>query len=608
MILVFGGTTEGRMVAQLLDIQQMEFYYSTKLGSQQDVPGRHTAGAMNAQHIVEFCTAHGIRLLVDAAHPFAVQLHENISQAAALLGLKVVRVERRSPEYTLANVRFFDSWQGMAEAALEAGVEPILALTGVQTIVSLKDLWSSRRCYFRILNTVQSEQLARASGIAMSWIIQDSNSESEEALIELVRKIDAQVILTKDSGYSGGLEAKIAVSQQLEVPLWVLKRPSLPAFDYVVYERKELLMLLLRLKKELLATEELRPGFTTGTCVCAAVKASIIALEDGAFPNDVTVYLADGTPARFAIFPNKLDDVVASCSVIKDAGDDPDVTHAKEVGCTIYRRDDIGVEFKRGVGIGLVTLPGLQVAVGEPAINPVPRKMISQLVEEMAQHYSITGGFTVEPFVPEGEELAKRTFNGRVGVEGGISILGTTGRVFPYSAEAFMGAIRQQVRVARSLGCNEIVATSGKRSESTLKPLCEGVPANAYIHFGNFVGETIKIADEEGFDRITIGIMLGKAVKLAEGHLDTHSREVLLNTNFLVDIAKNLGYNNQTLDKIEELKLANAITDIIPFNINEPFYLRITQLCHGVCQNTTKKGLQIRLALIMDEKRIILME
>jgi len=608
MILVFGGTTEGRMVAQLLDIQQMEFYYSTKLGSQQDVPGRHTAGAMNAQQIVEFCTAHGIRLLVDAAHPFAVQLHENISQAAALLGLKVVRVERRSPEYALANVRFFDSWQGMAEAALEAGVEPILALTGVQTIVLLKDLWSSRRCYFRILNTVQSEQLARASGIAMSWIIQDSNPESEEALIELVRKTDAQVILTKDSGYSGGLEAKIAVSQQLEVPLWVLKRPSLPAFDYVVYERKELLMLLLRLKKELLATEELRPGFTTGTCVCAALKASIIALEDGAFPNDVTVYLADGTPARFAIFPNKLDHDVASCSVIKDAGDDPDVTHAKEVGCTIYRREDVGVEFKRGVGIGLVTLPGLQVAVGEPAINPVPRKMISQLVEEMAQHYSIVGGFVVEPFVPEGEELAKRTFNGRVGVEGGISILGTTGRVFPYSAEAFMGAIRQQVKVARSLGCNAIVATSGKRSESTLKPLCEGVPANAYIHFGNFVGETIKIADEEGFDRITIGIMLGKAVKLAEGHLDTHSREVLLNTNFLVDIAKNLGYNNQTLDKIEELKLANAITDIIPFNINEPFYLRITQLCHGVCQNTTKKGLQIRLALIMDEKRIILME
>jgi cobalt-precorrin-5B (C1)-methyltransferase len=338
MILVFGGTTEGRMVAQFLDIQQMEFYYSTKLGSQQDVPGRHIAGAMNAQQIVEFCTAYGIRLLVDAAHPFAVQLHENISQAAALLDLKVVRVERRSPEYTLANVRFFDSWQGMAEAALEAGVEPILALTGVQTIVPLKDLWSSRRCYFRILNTVQSKQLARASGISMDWIIQDSNPESEEEVLKLVQATGAQIILTKDSGYSGGLEVKIAVSMQLEVPLWVLKRPLLPAFDYEVYERKELLMLLLRLKKELLATEELKAGFTTGVCVCAAAKGSIIALEDGAFPSDVTVYLADGTPARFVIFPNTLEDEVASCSVIKDAGDDPDVTHAKEVGCTIYRR------------------------------------------------------------------------------------------------------------------------------------------------------------------------------------------------------------------------------------------------------------------------------
>lgn len=599
MILVFGGTTEGRMVAQLLDIQQMEFYYSTKLGSQQDVPGRHTAGAMNTQQIVEFCTANGIRLLVDAAHPFAVQLHENISQAAALLGLKVVRVERRSPEYTLANVRFFDSWQGVAETALEAGVEPILALTGVQTIVPLKDLWSSRRCYFRILNTVQSEQLARASGIAMSWIIQDSNPESEEALIELVRKTDAQVILTKDSGYSGGLEAKIAVSQQLEVPLWVLKRPSLPAFDYVVYERKQLLMLLLRLKKELLATEELRPGFTTGTCVCAAVKASIIALEDGAFPNDVTVYLADDTPARFAIFPNKLDHDVASCSVIKDAGDDPDVTHAKEVGCTIYRREDVGVEFKRGVGIGLVTLPGLQVTVGEPAINPGPRKMIAQVVEEMAQHYSITGGFTVEPFVPEGEELAKRTFNGRVGVEGGISILGTTGRVFPYSAEAFMGAIRQQVRVARSLGCNELVATSGKRSESTLKPLCEGVPANAYIHFGNFVGETIKIADEEGFDRITIGIMLGKAVKLAEGHLDTHSREVTFNSRFLANFAQLLGYAEEVVEAIDNLTLANAVVDIIPFSVDEPIYQNIARQCHSVCQQAAGDRLRVRLVLIV---------
>lgn len=601
MILVFGGTTEGRMAAQLLDIQQMEFYYSTKLGSQQDVPGRHVSGAMDASQIAAFCIAHGIRLLIDAAHPFAVQLHENISQAAALLGLKVVRVERRSPEYSAANTRFFDSWQSMVNAALEVQQEPILALTGVQTIVPLKDIWSRRCCYFRILNTVQSEQLARDSGINLNYVIQDSNPESEEALEKLVTDIGAKIILTKESGYSGGLEAKIAVSQRLNVPLWVLQRPLLPPYDYVVYERKELLMLLLRLKKEFLSTDELRAGFTTGTCVCAAVKACIIALEDGAFPNDVTVYLADGTPARFAVFPNILEDAATSCTVIKDAGDDPDVTHAKEVGCTVYRSDEEGVMFKRGTGIGLVTLPGLQVAVGEPAINPVPRKMIAQVVEEMAHHYSITGGFIVEPFVPEGEELAKRTFNGRVGVVDGISILGTTGRVFPYSAEAFLGAIRQQVRVARSLGCNELVATSGKRSEATLKPLCEGVPANAYIHFGNFVGETIRIAAEEGFSKITIGIMLGKAVKLAEGHMDTHSREVVFNPSFLSSLAHSLGYNREVVAAIGELKLANAVTQIIPFSDSEPFYNRIVCLCSESCKEYIEEKIQIVLVLIVGE-------
>jgi cobalt-precorrin-5B (C1)-methyltransferase len=249
----------------------------------------------------------------------------------------------------------------------------------------------------------------------------------------------------------------------------------------------------------------------------------------------------------------------------------------------------------------------LQVAVGEPAINPAPRRMIEQMVEKIAQHYSIIGGFIVEPFVFEGEELAKRTFNGRVGIVGGISILGTTGRIYPYSAEAFLGAIREQVRVARSLGCTEIVATSGKRSESIIRNHFNQLPSQAYIHFGNYIGETIKIANEEGFERISIGIMFGKAVKLAEGNLDTHSREVLLNTIFLVDIAKKLGYDNQTLAQIEELKLANAITNIIPFSINEPFYLRIAHLCHGVCQSVALNNAQIRLALIVGYEQVIVL-
>lgn len=608
MILLFGGTTEGRMAARLLDMLKIPFFYSTKLGAQPDVPGIHISGEKSADLIKEFCTSNKIRLLVDAAHPFAVQLHTNIALAAAELGLKVVRVERRSPELRYPGVRFFQSYNEMADAALEMDDVPLLALTGVQTIVPLKRVWESRQCYFRILNTTQSEMLAQKSGINGDLVIRDSAPESADALRLLVNKLGIKVILTKDSGYSGGLDVKLSVARLLGIPLWVLKRPVLPLFDYLAYDRKELLMLLLRLKKELLATDTLATGFTTGTCVCAAAKAAIVAIEEQQFPDSVTVYLSDGTPATFAVFPCKLESAMASCTVVKDAGDDPDVTHGKEVGCAVYYTDNKGISFRRGEGVGLVTLPGLQVGVGEPAINPGPRRMVAEMVMEMSLHYSIGGGFIVEPFVPEGEELAKRTFNERVGVEGGISILGTTGRVYPYSAEAFLGAIREQVRVARSLGCDQIVITSGKRSEVTLRPLCADLPSNAFIHFGNFVGETLKIAGEEGIARVMVGVMLGKAVKLAEGNLDTHSREVLLNPAFMADVALSLGYPLNIVAAICELKLANAIVDIIPFGITEPFYVEIAERCRAVCRAVNDGRTGIRLALIVGEHDPIVVE
>lgn len=594
------------MAAKLLEVQQMPFFYSTKLGSQPDVHGEHISGAKDANQIVEFCRSNKVRLLIDAAHPFAVGLHQNIVEAAQVLDVKVVRIERRSPCYdSYAQTYLFSSYSEMANAAIKQAKYPILALTGVQTIEPLRELWSVSPCYFRILDTSQSMRIAKESGIDLKYIIQDTNPESESALKQLVTSLDAAVILTKDSGYSGSVDVKLSVAQALSIPLWVLSRPQLPSFDYTVIDRKELLQLLLKLKKELLTVDTLRSGFTTGTCVCAAVKAAIIALEEGAFPGDVTVYLPDGTPARFSIFPHSIAGNTASCSVIKDSGDDPDVTHGQEIGCTITRKIDSGVLFKRGVGVGVATLPGLQVAVGEPAINPGPRRMIEGLIQEMTSHYSISEGFIVEPFVPEGAVLARRTFNGRVGVEGGISILGTTGRIFPYSAEAFIGAIRQQVKVALSLGSSHIIATSGKRSETTLKPLCPGIPQAAYVHYGNFVGETIKAANEEGAKHITVGIMLGKAAKLAEGHLDTHSREVLLNPTFLVELAATQGYASDVLKAIEGLTLANALVDIIPFAEREPIYVEIARRCHQVCSQLVSSGVHIRLVLIVGESGIV---
>ncbi len=597
------------MVAQLLDTQAIPFFYSTKLGSQTDLPGRHIAGAKDAPSLISFCKDEGIRLLVDAAHPFAEELHLTIRSVADSLGLTVLRVERSYPILSsYPHVEVFASYHDIVQRLRLQPVEPILALTGVQTIVKLRDVWEKLPCYFRILNTSQSSRVAQESGIAPEQVVQDSEPESHGRLAALIAQTGARLMITKESGITGGMALKLSLTQQLGIPLWVVARPQLPTFDYVVSDKKELLKTVLLLQKELLKTEVLRTGFTTGTCVCAAAKGCIIAMEEGEFPETVSLFTADGTEARFTIFAHKRQPNSASCSVIKNSGDDPDVTHAKEVGCTISYSDTQGIAFGRGVGVGVVTLPGLQVAVGEPAINPGPRMQIAKMVNEMVDHYAIPHGLVVEPFIPEGEEVAKRTFNGRVGVVGGISILGTTGRIFPYSSEAFLGALRQQIRVACSMGLTHLVATSGKRSETILKPFAPHLPAQGFIHFGNFVGETISTACQEGITSLTIGIMLGKAVKLAEGNLDTHSREVVFNPQLISSMASNLGYSDNICNQLAGLTLANAIPDIIPFSPTETLYLQMALRCLSVCKEVAGARASIRLALIVGNEIPLIVE
>lgn len=609
MILVFGGTTEGRIVAELLSSIDLPFYYSTKLESQPDVPGTRIFGIMDADLIARFCKTNGIRLIVDAAHPFATSLHNNIAKAAQELSLVTLRFERTSPTTSgYQHIRRFKDYSSIVESVEISGYSTILALTGVQTIERFRPLWINTKCFFRILNTKQSLSAAAKSGIPLNQVVQDSNTESLESLLGLIARTNAEVIITKDSGYSGGLDVKIAASQHAGIPLWIIEKPILPCFSFTENNRKDLLKRLLLLKKELLATNRLRTGFTTGTCVCAAAKASVIALEEGRFPDYVSVYTKDGTEAKFAVFPKQLSDTEASCTVIKDSGDDPDVTHAKEIGCSIAYSASNDVVFCRGVGVGLVTLDGLQVAVGEPAINPEPRRMIRKLLFDMQQHYCIDKGFVATPFVPNGEVIAQKTFNSRVGILGGISILGTTGRIYPYSAEAFLAAIREQIRVAKSLGVSEIVATSGKRSENTLKSIGFMQPPQAYIHFGNFVGEAVSIASQEGLASVVVGIMLGKAAKLAEGYVDTHSREVTFNPSFLADLALSIGYSSAISSQIRDLKLANALTSIVPFSASEPLYIELAQKCKDVCLSYCSSSVKVTLALIVGENMPLVAE
>ncbi len=607
MILVFGGTTEGKKTAALLDFLSEPYLYSTKTKSSLKIKGKNIFGAKDFDEISKLCIEEKVNLIINAAHPFAKELHRNIFKTSEDLNISIIRFERIYPDLTpYENIKTFSSFKEMTDKLLLSKYRNVLCLTGVQTIPHYAKLINERNCYFRILNTKQNQQLAKQYNVKKENLILIEPKEGAEELINLIRKTNAEIILSKESGESGFFMDKVEASNKLSIPLWVVGRLELPSFPNKVNSIKTLLQTYYTLRKRFRkAEEQLRHGYTTGSCVAAAAKACFIALVKNRFPEQVSITIPTGDIARFLIFSKELTESKASCVVIKDAGDDPDVTHGKEIGCELRFIKETGVHFVKGKGIGTVTLPGLQVKVGEPAINPVPRKMILSVIEELCNYYEIEQGIEVIPFVPEGEELAKQTFNPRVGVVGGISIIGTSGKVIPYSNEAFLSTIKYQISVAKESNVDEIVLTSGKRSENILKPLNKHLPETSYIHFGNLVGETLKLAIEKGVHTITIGLMLGKAMKLAEGHLDTHSKNNSFNPVFAEELLKVCNYPMEMVKKIQSLKLANAIKEIIQFSSKEPFYREIAERCYNNCKTIVKEKAKLKFILIADKGETI---
>jgi cobalt-precorrin-5B (C1)-methyltransferase len=600
MILLFGGTTEGKQAAEILDYLKLHYYYSTKNKVTYQTGGVHIAGTMNAAAISAFCKENQIRLIVDAAHPFARQLHRNISEAAREQSVETIRFDR--PDVVAGprdNVRYFSDFDELEAAVRSEGYHNILALTGVQTIPKLQLLWQERNCYFRILDTALSCQKAEESGIPRHFIFSKKPENNPAGIIELAQNLNIEVILTKESGASGFFESKLEAACTLGLPLWVVKRPGLPEYSFTVNQSKELLRILLKLRKDLLKDkEELRSGYTTGTCVTAAVKACFMALSEGYFPKRTEVKLPGDVVASLMIFDGKKNGSSARCVVIKDGGDDPDVTHGHEIGCELRISSTPGICFLKGEGVGMVTLPGLQVTVGEPAINPVPRQMITMLLASLSEEYEIECNFDVIPFVPEGEMLGKKTFNPRVGVEGGISIIGTSGIVHPYSNEAFLASLKQQMSVAAQTGLGEVVLTSGKRSENMVRESFSHLPDTAFIHFGNLVGDSLKLTEASGIRKVTLVIMFGKGVKLAAGHLNTHSKEVTFDASFLARIARDCCYGNDIVQKVESVKLANAVLEIIPFSAKNSFYRTIARMCFSVAGKNAATRIDFSLILL----------
>ncbi len=282
-------------------------------------------------------------------------------------------------------------------------------------------------------------------------------------------------------------------------------------------------------------TPPLRRGWTTGACATAAVKSALGAFWGDGFADPVTITLPRGEIPTFALAHHATGDGWAEAGIIKDAGDDPDVTHGALIVARVSASDG-GVRFQAGEGVGTVTKPGLPIPVGDPAINPVPRAMMDEVVAEMASLYGVMPDVTITISVPGGAAIALKTWNPRLGIIGGLSILGTTGIVRPFSCAAWIASIHRGIDVARATGLTHVAGCTGATSEKVVQNLYN-LPDHAMLDMGDFFGGLIKYLRRHPVDRLTIGGGIGKMAKLAQGAVDLHSGRSQIDFDMLADWA-----------------------------------------------------------------------
>lgn len=573
-ILIFGGTSEGRLAVKTLDEGTGGYFYSTKENYQKiDYRhGHHISGTMTCEEIKDFCRNNHIKVIIDAAHPFASELHSNIAKVSDSLKIPVIRLERN---YCDLEGEGFDICENFTDAVTKLkkdGVTRLLALTGVETISRLKDYWTENTTYFRVLKREDSIRKALSYGFPESQIC----FYEPGGTADLIKKLQPQAIITKESGESGGFEEKIEAAKKSGVKIYVVKRPDLSPSFVNVYGQYGLRM---EIEKLLPGFFPLHIGFTTGSCATAAAKAALISLLYGKQLKEIDFTIAAGERMRMDVESVSRSADSGKATVIKYSGDDPDVTNGCRITAEVRHSDSGSINFLRGKGVGVVTLPGLGVKVGEPAINPKPREM---MVSELNSLYK--GGLDVTISVENGETITDKTFNGRVGVEGGISIIGTSGIVQPFSHEAFIDSIRRQINIAKATGCDMIVMNSGGKSEKFMKTLYPQLPSQSFIHYGNAIGETLSEVEKSGIRKVSIATMTGKAVKLAEGNMDTHSHKVTFNKDFLTDVALKEGCSQKALKIISEINMARDLLTAFDESDKIKFFNGIVKLCHRNCK------------------------
>lgn len=564
MILVLGGTTEGRKAVCELEEAGSTFYYSTKTG-EQDVELCHgiaISGALTESDMKAFCQEKAIRLIIDAAHPFASMLHDTVAMVGTQLHLPVIRFERIFPPRD-ADITWVDSYDDVIEILGRQPGLTVEATTGVQSIARLKPLEQKGiRMYYHILDRQSSIDKAMKCGVSMDQIVRYGQPE----------EVNADVMILKESGLSGGFLQKTESARQRNMKMIAIRRPATPSSFLCVNGEHGLRLMVERLLPEFYP---LHSGLTTGTCATAAAVAAYCQLQ-GKEPDSVDITLPNGETIPVSVGYGD-----GYAFVIKPSGDDPDITNGAEIRAKLELTGK-PLAIISGEGIGRFTLPGFDFPPGEAAINKVPRQMIHSNLHEAEVNITLS--------VVGGEELARHTFNPRLGIEGGISIVGVSGIIKPFSEQAFVDSIRKCMTVAKASGTDQVVINSGAKSERMVRERYADLPDQCFVEYGNFIGATLQIADELHFSCVHLVMMLGKAVKLAAGNLDTHSKRCVMDKDFIVRILAEAGCDEEVCKRAKAITLARELWTIVPPSRLDSFVSVLTAHCHDVCKPLLPQG------------------
>lgn len=578
MILIFGGTTEGRKAIKEIEEAGKPFYYSTKMGEQKVelCHGEAVSGVMTKEKMIDFCRSKDIRLLVDAAHPFASHLHHTVADVAAYLSIPAIRFERIFPPRD-NDIIWCDTYDDVIGRIERNTI--VIATTGVQSIAHLKSL-ENKGCkvYYHILNRESSISKAHAEGINDSCLfLYDGDTPSWTD-----KGIKADYVILKESGLTGGYINKVKEARKNGLKIIALRRPATPEGFHIVNGEHGLRRMIERLLQDYYP---LKSGLTTGTYATAAALAAYLSL-DGYRESTVPVVLPNGETLSIDV---QYGDGYAY--VIKESGDDPDITNGAEIRASVERTDE-PLTIIGGEGIGRFTLPGFDYPPGEAAINRVPREMIRQNLNDA--HVKVTIS------VVDGERLALRTFNPRLGIEGGISIVGVSGIIKPFSEEAFIDSIHKCMTVAAASGCDDVVINSGAKSERLVRSRFPDLPPQCFVEYGNYIGATLSIARKLSIPHVHLVMMIGKAVKLAAGHLDTHSRRSTMDRDFIASMLAEAGCSEDIIGRAHSITLARELWDIVPQQKIDNFIDVLRSHCHAVCDHIMSKE-QLEIIILKDE-------